>query len=259
VKKDTDMAVEHLIQAVDKGVGAAQAFLGTMYYHGLGGLPVDHSAAVHHFREGIEMGDNDCKAHFAWMVLQGQGVPEKDLIKGLKMLKEAEPVSLDALCYTGLLYNHGIGYPGNYETAFDYFTRGSNQGHLESKVNLAFMHLHGKGTGKSVWDAAKLFTQAAERGHSLAQCHLGMMYRDGVGVKVNPQVAKSWFEKAAGQGDALGNYCLAKMQLDNPESTDWLDVVDLFSKACQQGNVRGAFNDGIYVDSLARVFDGYAN
>lgn len=75
-----------------------------------GGLPIDLSAAVHHFRDGIDMGNHDCKAHFAWMTLQGQGVPEKDLIKGMTMLKEAEAAgSLEALCYLGFISMEGVG------------------------------------------------------------------------------------------------------------------------------------------------------
>lgn len=36
VDKNTDLAVEHLIQAVDKGVGSAQNLLGLIHYRGLG-------------------------------------------------------------------------------------------------------------------------------------------------------------------------------------------------------------------------------
>lgn len=38
-----------------------------------------------------------------------------------------------------------------------------------------------------------------------------------------------------------------------------LDIVDLYQHAAQLGNVRGIMYDSIYIDSLARIFDGYVN
>jgi len=258
-QQNLENAVKYFKKVIDLGISAGEAELGIIYYFGLGGETVDHGNAVYHFRNGMELGDMNCRAHFGWMTIQGQGVPEKDYKGGLALIKEAEPQSLWALNYLGFINLEGIGVnPIDYEKAFQYFAKASDLGHLEAKVNLAFMHLQGKGTKNSVWEAAKLFTQAAERGHSIAQVHLGMMYRDGVGVKANPVVAKQWFEKSAKQKDALGSYSLAKMMMDN-STADWLDIVDLYQHAAQQGNVRGIMYDSIYIDSLARIFDGYTS
>jgi len=219
--------------------------------------PVDHGTALFHFRNGMELGDMDCRAHFGWMTIQGQGVPQKDYKKGLDLIKEAEDQSLWALNYLGFINLEGVDeHCIDYPAALTYFSRAAEKGHLEAKVNLAYMYLQGKGMKAQTWEAAKLFTVTAERGHSIAQVHLGMMYRDGVGVKPNLKVSKSWFEKAAKQKDALGSYALGKMMLDN-KGSDWLDIVDLFQHAAQQGNVRGIMYDSIYIDTLARIFDGY--
>jgi len=260
-QQNIDCAIRFFQKAIDDGLSAGSAELGLIYYHGLGGEQVDLGNAVYHFRNGIEVGDMDCTAHFGWMTIQGQGVPEKNYSEGLQMIQDAEIglKSLWALNYLGFINLEGVEeHRIDYDTAFKYFTKASDLGHLEAKVNLAFMHLQGKGTKPSVWEAAKLFTVAAERGHSIAQVHLGMMYRDGVAVKPNITTAKQWFERAAAQKDALGSYCLGKLLMDTPTS-DWLDIVDLYQHAAQQGNVRGIMYDSIYIDSLARIFDGYVN
>jgi hypothetical protein len=41
------------------------------------------------------------------------------------------------------------------------------------------------------------------------------------------------------------------------DNTDWLDIVDLFIAAAEKGNTRGLIMESIYIDTLARVFDGY--
>lgn len=64
------------------------------------------------------------------------------------------------------------------------------------------------------------------------------------------------FEKASRQEFPLGKYCLAELQL-HYDNTDWLDIVDLFIAAAEKGNTRGRIMESIYIDTLARVFDGY--
>lgn len=139
---------------------------------------------------------------------------------------------------------------------------------FKEKVPLQATLAYTTGTSQSTWEAAKYFTQAAERGHPLAQVHLGMMYRDGVGIKKSLVDAKRWqiltlhtlilprFEKASKQNSPLGKYCLGELML-HYENTDWLDIVDLFIAAAEKGNARGRIMESIYIDTLARVFDGY--
>eukprot|EP01127_Copromyxa_protea_P011650 TRINITY_DN2948_c0_g1_i2.p1 TRINITY_DN2948_c0_g1~~TRINITY_DN2948_c0_g1_i2.p1 ORF type:complete len:328 (+),score=60.59 TRINITY_DN2948_c0_g1_i2:148-984(+) len=254
VQRDIEKATACFKFVSEAGDGEGEHQLGVLQFHGIG-TDVDLGAAYFHFQTGAEMGNKNCKAHIGWMTVAGLGVPFANVVEGMKLLHSVED-SPEALNYLGFCAMEGIGQRCNVQLAFEYFTKAAQKDHLEGLLNLGYMHLQGRGTPQSTWDAAKCFTQAAERGNPLAQIHLGMMYRDGVGVKTSIPEAKAWFERASQQEHPLGKYCLAELML-HYENTDWLDIVDLFIAASEKGNTRGRIMESIYIDTLARVFDGY--
>lgn len=54
------------------------------------------------------MGNKNCQAHIGWMTAIGQGVPSANVIEGMKLLKEVENESPEALSYLGFCAMEGI-------------------------------------------------------------------------------------------------------------------------------------------------------
>jgi len=190
------------------------------------------------------------------MTITGQGVPTANIIEGMKLLKEVENSSPEALLYLGFCALEGVGQRINDDEAFKYYTKAAGQGHPEGIMNLAYLHLLGRGTKKNMYEASNGFKMAADYGNPVAQVHAGMMARDGVGGPKNPQEAKNWFERASGSGHPLGKYALADLMLKS-SNTDWMEITDLFIAASSTGNVRGLVTESIYIDTLARVLSNY--
>lgn len=72
------------------------------------GTDVDYGAAYAHFKKGWDMGNKNCQAHVSWMTTIGQGVPSANVIEGMKLLKEVEEESAEAMAYLGFCAMEGI-------------------------------------------------------------------------------------------------------------------------------------------------------
>jgi len=70
---------------------------------------------------------------------------------------------------------------GDYQTAYEQFTRLALKNDTEAQYNLAFMHYGGDGIPQDDVKAAYWFEQAAKSGHASAQDTLGYMYLNGRG------------------------------------------------------------------------------
>jgi len=77
------------LQSASTGYPPAYNAMGVMFYHGQT-LPQDNAAALRWFEAGVRAGDIDSHYNLASMLLTGEGEGvEKDLEKGLKLMKEA--------------------------------------------------------------------------------------------------------------------------------------------------------------------------
>lgn len=113
-------------------------------------------------------------------------------------LDELEPLSKegnpDALDMLGQMYEHGWGVSKNIDKAKALYTRGANQGHLESVNDLRRL--------RNIDYLKELQTvePKAEQGDAQAENRLGEMYEFGYGVDRDAAMAYKWYEKAAKQG-----------------------------------------------------------
>jgi len=69
---------------------------------------------------------------------------------------------------------------GDFDGAFQAFSRSSSRGDLPTTYRLAVMYRDGQGTQKDVQRARKLYQQATSRGHLFAKRDLATLYLKGI-------------------------------------------------------------------------------
>jgi len=241
------------MSGAEDGVGEMQVAL--MYLRGLG-VEKNTTKAIELLKEAIEKFDNmDAQSHLGFLYVSGQEDIQFSFPEGIRLLTEAAKTSAEAEAYFGLMNMEGIGVARNYPLAIEHLTKAVDAGHLKAHIYLAELYMQGKGAARQPWSAAKLLLRASEKGNARAQCYIGVMYRDGIGVTENQKVAQKWLQASAHQGDPLGMYSWGKYLLDNSSEWDWVTVVDWLTKAAAKGNTEGEFEDDLYIDGLARVFN----
>jgi len=191
------------------------------------------------------------------MKIEGHDGVDKHFEEGFKLLNELVATSGDANNYLGFLYLEGIGVERDFAKAVVYFTEARDRSNPAGTVNLAQMYLNGWGIPKNPAEAAKILTAVAERGYSIAQAYLGMMYRDGIGAPQSDELALKWLKKSSDAHDTFGMYGYGKFLLEKDPDSDWMSLIDYFIKAAEKGNSeQGELYENLYVDGLARVFEG---
>jgi hypothetical protein len=91
------------------------------------------------------------------------------------------------------IYYKGEGVMKNYDTAFVWFEKAANQGHVESQHQMGHIYEYGVAlVGKDNKKAFEWFHKAAEQGHMPAQSKVALMYMTGKGVKKSKENYTLW-------------------------------------------------------------------
>lgn len=98
----------------------------------------------------------------------------------------------------GLYYLEGQGVEKNFDTAFAWFSKASDQNFAPAQYDLGVMHALGEGVKKDYAAAEKLYRKAAEKNYPDALFGLGLMYERGEGVKKDMEEAAKYYRQAAG-------------------------------------------------------------
>ena len=93
--------------------------------------------------------------------------------------------------------------------AVDLYRQASQQGDIESSINLGYMYQKGHGIEQNYEEAFRLYSLAAEQGSALGQLNLAVMYASGYGVPRNDDEAARLLKLAMGQGNPTATYYLA--------------------------------------------------
>ena len=124
-------------------------------------------------------------------------ITEEEIIgHTVKRIEANDPV---ATRYMGTIRYHG----GDYEAAFEYWTKASNLGDVEAHYQLSRLYHNGEGVEKDEKKELHHTEQAAIGGHSYARHNLGCM--EGSNGRMD-KAAKHWIIAAKlGYDDSLGN------------------------------------------------------
>ena len=147
VERSDELAVTCFTKPAAAGYVWSLLLLGSMYYFGGRGVPVDYSKSFELFQPAADGG------------------------------------SIDAMYYLGAMYDRGVGVEQDFGEALSWLQKAADVGHANAQCNLGAMYDNGRGVEKKSKEALMLFQKAADQGHVDAQFNLGVMYGDGRGVE----------------------------------------------------------------------------
>ena len=130
------------------------------------------------------------------------GVPNNDLITGLKRLPNVAASSTNATAQADLTDARTEFDQKNYSVAFNTWSRLAQAGNPEAQNNLGFMYLKGVHVTTNYLEAIKWFRLAAAKEYAAAQNNLGFVFENGMGVTTDYLEAAKWYRLAARQGYA---------------------------------------------------------
>jgi hypothetical protein len=125
-------AFARLVEAAERGDGAAACRLGDMYREAKGGLRYSPKNAFRWYARSAMAGDDDGQNNL------------------------------------GACYEHGIGCAQSYPNAVKWYRRSVAQGVSTAYMNLGYCYLRGHGVPRDEVEALKLFREAVERGEERA-------------------------------------------------------------------------------------------
>lgn len=151
--------------AADQGSAGGQRMVGSCYFDGVGGVPMDKEEGIRWWKKAAQGGDAAAMFNIGKSYADGDGVP-KDMNESVLWLRKS-----------------------------------AEKNHADAKGQLGIIYMKGWEAGKWKDAGVKLIQEAAEAGQDVAQAMLGMMYMSGEGVRQNKLEGIRWLEKAANAGN----------------------------------------------------------
>ncbi len=149
----------------------------------------------------------------------------------------------------GLMYFYGRGCKQNYEEAFKWFSKATEQGNAKAQFQLGVMYQKGYWVDQSDEEAFKWFSKAAKQGDADAQNELAWMSLNGIVVEKDIKRAVEWYAIAVNQEHALAQNNLAMVyeNYHNHNEKKFIDceiMLKLYFKAAEQKNEYALYNLG---------------
>lgn len=168
------------------------------------------SDAIPHCQPLADAGSGEANFWLSNIYTLGDDQLAPDLDKALVLLTRAAEADYGPACFNlAALYDRGELFERSPRTAFHWYQRGAQAGHLPSQVHTGIAYLKGRGTGID-FDKARLWlTKAAEGGDQSSQITLAILVRE-----TEPQLSMYWYQKAASQGNSFAFHELAEIYAD---------------------------------------------
>lgn len=106
-------------------------------------------------------------------------------------------------------FAHGLEYDrlGEYEKAFDHYSKAAQAGHVQAMFNLAVAYDTGEGVKEDKAEAFKWYQKSASLGEIASMHNLGIIYLLGLdGVAVDKELGLKLLEEAAAEGFAASHH-----------------------------------------------------
>ncbi|KAJ8280153.1 hypothetical protein GJAV_G00051150 [Gymnothorax javanicus] len=239
--KDGDLFRWLKLQARN-GVADAEQAVARMLFWGQQGVSPDIRTAARHYERGAtRLEDPTSMYNYAIVLLQGQGV-DKDIPKAVKYLKKAADEDfLPAITALGWYFEQ---FEGDYEQAVELWERADSMGCGEAAVNLGTLHSQGLYPGKpaSQYTAYTYYLKSADRGHIVGAIRLAEAWSRGIPGLVDrqPMDAVLWAKWASEQNGHLG--AVLRKALDAYFRRDWFTALVYYLMAAEAGFSAAQFN-----------------
>ena len=142
----------------------------------------------------------------------------------------------DAQYEYGRLFELGAdGIAIDYDTAFEWYARAAEQGHIPAMLSLSTMLL-----GSDPNEAMRVVLRAAELGSAEAQWRAGQVSSGRIflpvsGIDQDREAALGWFKLAADQGHHPSAEALADLYTDTEDPSDYAEAIELYRRAADSG------------------------
>ncbi len=149
----------------------------------------------------------------------------------------AEQGDADAQFNMGVVYLQGLGVTQDYQAAFNWFKKSTEQKHALAQFSLGVMYLQGLGVTQDYKVAFNWFKKAAEQGGSEAQAVLSSMYEEGIGIPQDYTRAHMWWNIAASLGNeaAAGN----RDKVEKMMTPSQIEKAQKLTRECVAKNYKG--------------------
>ena len=236
-----DLDIEHVFKHVAADVAAESGdaqrpwissdFTGDFYFS-TGAQPITIK------REGVPTGSETTRV----LVQNGDDAYSKsdyEHARGsyLQAFEQGDPLNAEVENKLGYMYAVGKGVDINYQEAFKWFQKSSDQGNAGSQNWLGSMFYKGQWVAKDYNQAFKWFQKSALQGNTNSQSWLGQLYHDGEGVAKDYPEAIKWFQKASDNGNAVAQNWLAFMYYEGKGvAQDYYEAFKWYKKSGEGGN-----------------------
>ncbi len=161
--------------------------------------------------------------------------------------RAAEQGELKAQYELGMMYEHGISMPKDYQAAIFWYRTAADLGSDCAQFKLAVMYESGHGVTQDYSKAALWLRKAADSGLSEAQYRLGFLLEKGLGIPA-PKYAEAatWYWLSSKQGCIDASYRLGllnEMGLGMP--IDLVTAAQHYAIAAQHGNANAQYSLGV--------------
>ena len=196
-----------------------------------------------------EKGDAFAQAYLGMCFQFGEKGFSVDSIKAFEWYtKGAQQGCKEAQYALGDCYNYGIGIDKDEKKSFEYYLKAAEQGMPEAEASIAQCYRNGLGVEPNIHKAFEWNTKAAEHGDLNAQFNMGVYFAKGEGVTKDMKKAIEWYTKAAEQGMPKAQYRLAWLYAEgNGVEKSKEKAVELFKLAAEQGLAEAQYNYGYYL------------
>lgn len=172
VARDLPRALALYRRGAENGSVKAQFRLGTLYWLGAPGIPVNRGEGRRYLAMAAAAGDSEAAAYLAGATPDGDPLAEADLAIAA----------------------------GDAERAARILATAADAGNARAQTRLAWCYEAGRGVERDLARAAQWFRRAAEAGDGEAMHALAVMHATGAGQPQDPAQSRQWLERSAAAG-----------------------------------------------------------
>lgn len=225
-----------------QGEAEAERTIARMLFWGQQGVSPNINEAVRHYRRGaLQLRDPASMYDYGIVLLQGHGV-EKDVPKAVMFLKKAmDQGFVPAINALAWYYEQ---HEQDYKRAVELWEKADALNSPEAALNLGVMYSRGLYPGKppSPYTAYKYYLRSAERGHIRGAVQLANIWITGIPgfIHRRPSDAVLWAKWAAEQNGYLGN--VLRKAMDSYLNHNMFSSLLYYMMAAEAGFAAAQFN-----------------
>lgn len=193
-------ALDNFMIAAKQGDHDGELGIGMMYFTG-NGVVKDYGEATHWLTAPADAGNNSALYTLGLInETGGGGVLQNRKTAFVFFRRAAEKGHVDAQYSVGNAYNFGLGIPTSYPMALQWYQRASASGNSSATTAIGVLYAEGRGVTQNFKTAMTSFVKASNAGNAEAMRRIGNMYFNGDGVAHNDTLAYNWLRRAAAAG-----------------------------------------------------------